>query len=230
MKNWKLYHLLFLAAAFAGCSKEPLETYKDEPRIYFNGEESTFTFAIRPSTQLTDTFKVRINYSGLTLRQALPVKFSVADTSTAKAGKDYELPANFAVPVGYFSDTLRILVKRTPEIATKAAVLVLRLEDNGSYTPGFGRNGKVIRLVINDMLTKPSSWESYLASYLGVYSKAKYRFIIDTLGMSDFPYDMVRNGQLLYYKIKLAEALAAYEKIHGPLIDAETGNQVFFPA
>lgn len=232
MKKYCLYSLIgLLAVVFMACKKSQLEVYQNNPRIYFSAADLTYSFATRSSTMMKDTVLFRLNYIGLRLNEALPVKISVvADKTTAAAGTEYELLPSYAMPAGKFSDSLRLVVKRTPGMATTAVKLVIALQPADNYAIGLNKNGKELTFTINDILTKPASWESYLVPYFGAYSKAKYRFMIDTLGLSDFPYDMTRNGQLLYLKVKVATALAAYEKEHGPLVDAETGNTVFFPA
>jgi hypothetical protein len=232
MKKLILYSLLCLSIlVFMACKKSSLEVYQDNPRMYFSAAEVTYSFATKSSKLLQDTVLFRLNYIGLSLESPLPAKISVvAAKTTATAGTDYVLLDSYGMPAKKFKDSLRLVVKRTPGIAVTPVKLVLLLEGTSTYEAGLNKNGKEITFTISNILTKPDSWESYLVPYFGAYSKAKYRFIIDTLEMSDFPYDMTRNGQLLYLKTKLALALTAYEKVHGPLIDAETGNVVFFPA
>lgn len=232
MKKYILYSLCCLSAlGFVACKKSSLEVYQNNPRLFFSAADVTYSFATKSSKLLQDTVLFRLNYIGLSLDNALAAKISVVpQKTTATAGTDYELLDKYFMPAKKFSDSLRVVVKRTPGIAITPVKLVLLLEGTTAYEAGLNKNGKEITFTISNILIKPDSWESYLVPYFGAYSKAKYRFIIDTLEMSDFPYDMTRNGQLLYLKTKLALALTAYEKVNGPLIDAETGNTVFFPA
>jgi Domain of unknown function (DUF4843) len=232
MKKYILYSLCCLSTlGFMSCKKSSLEVYQNNPRMFFSQAEVVYSFATKSSKLLQDTVLFRLNYIGLSLNAALDAKISVvAQKTTATAGTDYELLDKYFMPAKKFSDSLRVVVKRTPGIAVTPVKLVLLLEGTPAYEAGLNKNGKEITFTISNILVKPDSWESYLVPYFGAYSKAKYRFIIDTLEMSDFPYDMTRNGQLLYLKTKLALALSGYEKVNGPLIDAETGNAVFFPA
>ncbi|MEC5145510.1 DUF4843 domain-containing protein [Chitinophaga sp. 212800010-3] len=229
MKKWLLHGMVCLM--LAACSKSELTVYNDNPRMYFSIASLTYSFATKPSKLEKDTIAFRLNYSGMTLKSPLAARISVVkEKSTAVQGTDYELLNNYAMPAGKFFDSLRLVVKRTPGIAVTPVTLVVRLEETESYKAGLNTNGKEITFTISNILVKPDSWESYLVPYFGAYSKTKYRFIIDTLNISDFPWEMTRNGQLLYLKTKLALALAAYEKANGPLVDPETGNTVFFPA
>lgn len=232
MKKYVLYSLCCLSTlGFMACKKSSLEVYQNNPRLFFSAADVTYSFATKSSKLLQDTVLFRLNYIGLSLDNALAAKISVVpQKTTAFAGTDYELLDKYFMPAKKFSDSLRVVVKRTPGIAVTPVKLVLLLEGTTAYEAGLNKNGKEITFTISNILIKPDSWESYLVPYFGAYSKAKYRFIIDTLEMSDFPYDMTRNGQLLYLKTRLALALAEYEKVNGPLIDAETGNTVFFPA
>ena len=81
------------------------------------------------------------------------------------------------------------------------------------------------RFKINDILTRPDNWDTYIRRYFGEYGPVKYQFIIDHLGRYDFREtgdDPVSKAEMAYYKDKLRTYLIEYEKENGPLY--EKGN------
>ena len=71
------------------------------------------------------------------------------------------------------------------------------------------------KVKINDILTKPARWIYECQPYFGTYSKVKYRYIIDVLGIWDFPdsgENAIPKGQMLFYKDKMKSELARWEK------------------
>lgn len=66
--------------------------------------------------------------------------------------------------------------------------------------------------------------------YFGVYSQVKYRFIIDTLGIWDFPdsgENAIPRAQMYFYQDKMKSALAKWTQENGPMRD-ENGNVISF--
>jgi hypothetical protein len=84
---------------------------------------------------------------------------------------------------------------------------------------------------INDFLTKPSNWDSWLVYFFGDYSQRKYRFIIEVTGRGDFPSGggagSLPYGQFVAYQQLMVQALNEYEAEHGHMLD-ENGDIVEF--
>jgi len=76
------------------------------------------------------------------------------------------------------------------------------------------------------------TWELILETYFGEPSLVKYQFIIDVLGISEFPTtgeNKYEAGELYYFQDELRVALVKYNNEHKdkPLTD-ENGNKVSF--
>ena len=136
-----------------------------------------------------------------------------------------------------------------------------KLKDASSFTERDGRicfrlvesdvfhqgNKETQSIVVNlkNYLAKPETWDSAtyptvaLYTIFGTYSKVKYQFMIQELGLVDFTITYTQTGTYdeetktmsrnyaLFLKDKLKLALSEYNEANGTLMD-ETGNPVTF--
>mgnify|MGYP002104918698 CR=1 FL=1 len=123
--------------------------------------------------------------------------------------------------------------------------LYFRVVANDDFVTGVDKRQKLV-VVLKNYLAKPDEWDndispySKYSTYFGSYSKTKYQFMIQVLGLIDFhiynratmPYNEETNEVSLNYAKFMAEqmklALAEYNANHEtPLMD-ETGALVTF--
>ena len=91
----------------------------------------------------------------------------------------------------------------------------------------------------SDNLVKPDNWRPYfLEVFFGSYSRIKYQFIIEVLGINEFPLQPSRyswtegyysTSQMWEFNSKLKLALVGYNSTHDPDLTDENGNLVTFP-
>lgn len=74
----------------------------------------------------------------------------------------------------------------------------------------------------------PKNWDD-LEEFFGTFSLVKYRFIINTTGVSEFDTSVMSWAQLMNYKIMLKNALDQYNAANptNPLTD-ENGQFITF--
>lgn len=247
MLNRKLYILIpVLFVWLAACKKSELTGYTQPDMVYVykdfyntNKDSVTYSFAIKANSLMTDTIKVPLRIMGNARDKDRTVAIqTVADNTTATSQQYTILPT--IVKAGSFTAEIPVLVNRTPDMKTREVRILLEIVASTDFLPGVpnttattSRAGGATQYLIkiNDLLTKPSNWESLLSTYFGAYSQVKYKFIIDVTGRTEFPItgqEMVSPSQFLFYKKLCREALENYNTTNGPLID-EFGMLVTFP-
>lgn len=158
------------------------------------------------------------------------------ETYTFKAGQtEIECPIYF--------DTSKL---RNSNSFTQAdGRLYFRVAANDDFAAGVDKRRSLV-VVLKNYLAKPDEWDdnispySKYSSYFGSYSKTKYQFMIQVLGLIDFhiynratmPYNEETNEVSLNYAQFMAEqmklALAEYNATHDTPLKDETGALVTF--
>ena len=81
----------------------------------------------------------------------------------------------------------------------------------------------------NDILSRPTNWDE-LEEFFGTYSDAKYRFMLNNTGVTEFDTEEMSWAELNNYKIVLTNALNEYNKANpnDPILDENTGQAIDF--
>ncbi|NLI35557.1 MAG: DUF4843 domain-containing protein [Bacteroidales bacterium] len=158
------------------------------------------------------------------------------DTYTIKAGESSaEFPIHF--------DTSKL--SNSASFTTKDGHLWFRLVENASFVKG-AESMQILKVVLKNYLSKPTEWDAAIyplraySLYFGKYSKVKYQFMIQELGLVDFhisytaikPYDEATNTLSANYASYLVQcmqlALSNYNSSHTTPLTDETGAAVTF--
>lgn len=238
----KLRYSIYIAitaaiASMTGCSVNEIDTFSGGAQVYFErvagsgtADSLTYSFAVQPLDLMTDVVEIPIVVTGNAVNYDRKVNIEIdkAET-TATEGVEYTIePA--VIAAGEFGTNLRIQIHRTPAIAEKECCVIMRLLPSEGLSIDVNPTWIDYKLKINDILTRPARWVYECQPYFGVYSAVKYRFIIDTLGMWDFPdsgENAISRGQMYYYQDKMKSALRQWEAENGPMLD-ENGNKISF--
>lgn len=199
----------------ASCKKEALLTYKADDNIYFKyiigADPATdylglytdtldFTFSFSEASVTDSILNLPVGVTGVVSSQDRTFVLAVDPASTAKPGVNYEMPPSFLMRAGLISDTIRIRIKRTPELKTTALSLVLRLQENDQfkmqieYRPrnprspiniSDGDSVKTLsfKLSIADMLAPGPYWAQHYEYSFGTFSEKKVRLMNQITGM-----------------------------------------------
>ena len=216
------------------CTKDKLITYDDAANLYFekktnadNNDSTSFSFAIKPLNLKEDTVYLNVHTMGKTSKSAREINLKVAEQSTAVEGTHYKL-MTYVMPANAVKVKLPILVMRNPDLLKKEVFLKLSIVESKDFKPGIVSQLDY-KIKINDFFSKPDNWDSRLAVFFGVFSQRKFAFIFSTLGLSKFVYpEEIPYSQMVFFKLRLKNVLADYEKINGPMMD-ELDNRVVFP-
>lgn len=219
---------------FSSCTKDKLTLYDEEANLYFekiasdiSKDSTSFSFAIKTPDLMVDTVYLKVRTMGKIRKTPGQINLKIAENSTAIAGKHYKI-LPYVMPADSFKVKLPVVVMRTPDLLKKEVFLDLNIVESEDFKPGV-TNQLNYKIKINDFFSKPDNWDQRLSVFFGAFSQRKFAFIFKTLGLSKFVYpEEIPYSQMVFFKLKLKNALLEYEKENGPMID-ELENRVVFP-
>jgi len=228
-------HLLpLLLSIFLSCQNEGFY-FQDEARARLEGpyewalgtDSLDYSFAFYPSSVKETAMNMTLFIMGEATANERLVKIEVVKGETTASAEQYSCPTEISVPANAYSVPFTVVLKRTSDLSSKNVRLRIRITDSGDFKAGVvEQNGFTMKW--NDTLSKPRNWDE-LNEFFGAFSLAKFRFIIDTLGIGEFDTNTMTWGQLNNYRIVMKNALTAYNESHpgNPLKD-ENGQLVSF--
>lgn len=235
-----IYTLLTATCAISAlnsCSTDEIDTFSGGAQVYFErvagsgtADSLTYSFAVQPAGLTRDIVEIPIVVTGQAVDYDRKVNVEVDPTlTTATEGREYSLQP-VVIPAGAFRTTLNVEINRTPSIAEKEMYITFRILPSEGLEIDVNPTWIDYKLKINDILTRPARWVYECQPYFGVYSQVKYRFIIDTLGIWNFPdsgENAIPRAQMYFYQDKMKSALAKWTQENGPMRD-ENGNVISF--
>lgn len=215
MKTLKLIiSCLLCISLFISCKKSTLDTYSGENNIYFNNKLSNGTYIpvdngeysfgyVDPKIREA-IFPIIVMTTGGVSNQERTYNLLIDPSSTLVKGRDYNLlNRNFTIKAGKISDTLFILLNRSPELKKENLSLLFKLESNENFSTsmnsqeiGTGNNKYTsyftqFALVANDIPGAPYFWDptkssyaSLIIGYLGKFSGRKFKLLIERYDLS----------------------------------------------
>jgi hypothetical protein len=203
MKKNKFYAAALLILILASACEKKLESYQGKNDIYFNDAGRLPAFsgdAIKDSTIMsfslaknTDSIVNMIIKTAGTLSDTdRPYKLTIDPSSTALAGKHYDLISQvFSIKKNKLQDTVKIRFHRSADMQTQNFTLLFNLEGNENFS--IEMKDKVINTTtgqklsfikykwfINDIIKKPGRW---LDGYFGTFTRKKLSLIVQVLGV-----------------------------------------------
>lgn len=192
----------------------------------------------------TVSFQVRV--SGLAADHDREFQLEAFEGDLADAQGSYTLDS-YVLPAGETTASFNITfnsanLKNPDAFKTVDGHLKLRVKENSNFVTGAGERS-VLNIVLKNDVSKPTTWDgtswSNYQTYFGAYSRAKYQFMIETLGYMDFTiawgsfmgYDEDSNSISYQYATVLAQYLQQkldeYNATHPTLVD-DSGTPVSF--
>lgn len=252
----KLLIILIIGGIFAGCKKQDLQQYTEKSRIYLRLEKVPFygpfptatagnlriDYFPQNSSKKTDTMTLFFQVSGLASNAARSFVFERSEVpGNAIEGVDYDLlNKKFVIPAGAYKDSVRVVIRRSANMLKKEVSFAYNLKMNENFELGpnadtsrfFSNTGVMSMVAINfiarDIAIKPDNWDSFIATYFGVYSEVKYRFIVETLAKISFPTGSTSVSTMNSNKTKLKTALTKYNTTHPEKLKDENGIEISF--
>lgn len=245
MKKNLVYILAVLLLGIAGCERESVLKYENDPRLYFfKGTDNTQnpylvqmdsvaqSFFILPDAQMRDTVRIVIETMGLTSDQPRPftlVQTNVGEADAAVAGKHYlafdseEMKKNMMIPAGSVRYYLPLVVLRgDPFMETSVLRLKLKIVENEYFKVGIETQTELL-VKMTAAPEMPSNWRSWQYTF-GKWGPKKMWFLVHYMGITDFtfPEDYAYTSYLhSLFLEKLAEYNANPNNPDVPLSEAD---------
>jgi hypothetical protein len=219
--------LLAVPVMMAACSKNEELIYSESPSIYvWNRIDSAdFTFATVPVNVTQDTIEIEYRIIGTAANVDRTIKLEPRPGATAKEGYHYSVgPA--VVKANEYSTIVPVYVYRRAGLKDSTVTVILDIKENEDFKVGYYDQLRY-KITINDVLTKPTIWDSAWAPYFGSYSEVKFRFLLEATGRTNwnsFPFPA--DSRFMSQRAK--NALLSYNQQFGDLID-ENNQIVVFP-
>ncbi|WP_199141970.1 DUF4843 domain-containing protein [Pedobacter sp. ASV12] len=186
------------------CKKDGLTTYNDKASknsIYFPDAKSTnnqvfVSFGYAKSNVKDSIVKILVRPIGAAMDYDRPYNLSIADSSTMKAGTDYEMMSPRIIKAGRVADTLKIKLLRTTTLRSGPLFLYMDLKPNDNFTNDYlsyntTTNGVTktryytrMTIMADDIAGAPpfwlsgSSYYSFTVGYLGTFSTLKFQLLV----------------------------------------------------
>lgn len=229
-----------------------------EEEILVNGNDTVYVIFDKDFTKDTTTISFKMYNEGEDAVIAIPVSsfgqvqtedlhfHVIADTARTNLASDlYVLPEDCVIKPGVEENTINIILKKSPEMATKTFNLALQVVEDGNIKQGTREFARAI-ISVTDRLFKPDWWSvndvgneenpgnSVEWYYLGEYSELKYKLFLEELKKDEVIFDGKNKQVLRKYAIKLKNTVKninAERAAQGlePLKDEQTGLLIEVP-
>ncbi|NTD99218.1 DUF4843 domain-containing protein [Agrobacterium tumefaciens] len=241
-----LLSILIVACLFS-CKKETVETYQGKDGVSFFAYNyellhttavRSYSFALQETQKQRDTLFIPMRITGKLTDQPRTVMLKTAQGTTATAGVDFELK-EFTVPAGASKFNYPLILLNSTGMASNIYRIVLEPAETKDFILGTlgetpatttkfpEENFRYLKVDVTSQYIEPGYWSS-IAGNFGEFSAVKYKFMVKTLGITDFSYDKIGSDGVLNFSVTLSNALAAYVAANGPLLD-ENGQEISFP-
>ena len=235
MKKMKYVFMAMLSILlWIGCENDGFY-YHDEPRVRLVGpdiwtvgtDSLLFSFMPYPTDTLTVTMNVQAWVIGETVDYARMLNLTV-DEERSTASKDlYDFPKTVTIPADTNAATFHVILKRAAILQEKEVSLYLKVIPSDDFAVGVEEWDHLL-FKWNDILTRPSNWDTAWSPYFGEYSDAKYRFMVSHAKEVIDP-ETMSWAQLTYYRIHFVNELNAYNAAHPNNPLAEGNKLIEFP-
>ncbi|MDR1414440.1 MAG: DUF4843 domain-containing protein, partial [Odoribacteraceae bacterium] len=134
------------------------------------------------------------------------------------------------IPANAFSARIPVVVKKEIpglNLRTTMARLTLRFMPNEHFLAAVP-DTDIFKVLWSDFLTRPDSWTYFIEQNLGAFSQARYKFIIDNTGETDFSRYQSNLPMIQALQSYLRKTLAEYNAAHQqPYLDDDNTPLTF---
>jgi hypothetical protein len=209
--------------------------YQDEARIRIEGpyrwavgtDSLEYSFITSPPEVSEITLEISLHVMGLAAPRDRIAKVRVVAEKTTAGSSHYSMPMEATIRANELTAILPLTLHRTNDLQEQTVRLDIAVDESVDFKSGVvERNHLLVKW--NDILSMPNNWDE-LVEFFGAFSMVKYRFMINTLGVTEFDTTVMSWAQLMNYKIVLQNALNEYNAANpgNPLRD-ENGQFVTF--
>ena len=206
--------LLFLSCCLFSCSEDEIKPYHGDQYLYFSQLKGTEDKSINVSFNnypLDDelTVKIAMGLVGDPFSSPAPYKIGILTDKTTALAENYSLPEAPSFKANSATDELEVKLIKTEHL-TEDVSLLLKIEPN-DYFGGSILHYDTIRIVFNNVESQPLWWDKEVTNvYLGTYSRAKYRALVQYGGEEALNFGELNASQRRRCALRLKDAIAEY--------------------
>lgn len=233
---------MFLMLLLIACKKVVTPLYEGGQGLYFNdteggedwqvdkqGDSISYSFANQVKIKMMDTVFLKMKALGKLSDKDRVVQLEAVGSTNATEGVHYKLP-KIVLPAGQYRLQYPVILYNVPDLKEKTLRLELKVAPNNDFVEGSGissvrKSFTRFKINFNNRLIKPVYWDNGI---FGEYSDVKYRFMMETLSISDFSFETNGYSEIINYSGAMYRALETYTALHGPMLD-ELGRVIYFP-
>lgn len=236
----KIYYILTISyislLAFTGCKENEMDTYKNDPAIYFENDSKTQQDSIRHSFFIYDddvtfdTVRIIVHTMGLPTKYDRNIKLiqtNIGEPNAAIAGthfiplEDPSIKDSICIRAGQVCARIPIVLLRDKSLESCEVRLELTIGENEYFRPGINE-WRNFTIITTSMATKPNNWDRLWISTFGKWGSVKMKFIIESTGFNDFNNYPSDYAYIQWLGATAKEALTKYNNAHpdNPLCEA----------
>ena len=207
-------------------AKMKKNTFSDQSSIYLTGDIAQnattdsvlFSFRLFSEDLTNYDLNLLVNIAGEAMSTDRTFELEVVPEKTNVTEADYTI-GTLKIPANAYEAVIPINVNRNItalDLSSVNARLTLRVKENDNFKVGSEEYSEYT-LAWCDYLIEPITW-SIISYYIGPFSQARFKFIIDYTGITDFS-DFAPNGSTDYDKVlnlqaNLMRLLTEYNEAH----------------
>jgi hypothetical protein len=226
---------------------------KENEKFYYDGDSSALNIWLGQENVVSDSivynFAYQKDFDSLMFYvrlTGLPVDRDRAFTLEAVEGDIYA-EQEYVLKSGEYKASFPLYFTKPegPEFKEQSGRVIFKMRENEYFKEG-ARETSQLYIILKNSVGKPENWDAAtypyrtLATYFGTYSDAKYSFIIQTTGKSNFKVyyttspstqlaaDEITSIEAAFLQSQCKIALLEYNALHGDLLD-ENNEKVIFP-
>lgn len=224
----KILKYILIPAAIVmlfACENEK-NTFSDVPTIYLAGDPAQnatvdsvlFSFKLFGPAVTNYNVNLIVKIAGQVSDKERKFELEIDPTRTNVTAESYTI-GTLVIPANSYKVVIPVNVKRTVpglNLLSVPARLTFKVKPNENFSVGaFEYSDYTIAWC--DYLTKPTTW-SIVEYYVGPFSQARFKFIIDFTGMTSFsefaPGGSTDYNMVLNFQAKLIKLLNQYNAEH----------------
>lgn len=185
--------LVIMLIGWSACENDPY-LYNDVARLWLSGDEEQgatadslfYSFSLYDFDVTEADLNLVVNLTGMAIDAERTFRLEVVDSLTNIPAEAYAIGETI-FPANTYQAIVPITVQRSVaglDLSKENAKLTLRVIPGGDFEPG-AEEEDTYSIVWCDYLVQPDSW-SVINYYIGPFSQARFKFIIDYTGYTDF--------------------------------------------
>lgn len=204
-----------LSLIMSSCENDPY-LYQGTDAVWLAGDaaqnanKDSVLFSFKANGDITEaTINLIVTLTGNTSDNDRPFKLDVVSEETNVSASDYEIGSTI-LPAGMRVVTVPVKIKRNitdVDITKNLAKLTLKVASTDQLIAGIEERNQ-FSIVWCDYLIRPDWWDGTIDYYIGAFTQARYKFILDFSGMTEFVFDDY--GAIFSFQSKLINLLNAY--------------------